>query len=89
MVFLSPRPRGKIWIVSQLVIMAVLFIFLQKLLGAFARADHSYGNVRWYFDVGAAMHEKGFFGVWTPYPPRIPEPALSSLGATEGDCGLH
>ena len=72
MVFMSPRPRGKIWVVSQLVIMTVLFIFLQKMLGAFARADHTYGNVRWYFDVGAAMHARGFFNVWTPYPPVFP-----------------
>jgi len=72
MVFMSPRPRGRIWVVSQLVIMTVIFIFLQKMLGAFARADHTYGNVRWYFDVGAVMHEKGFFNVWTPYPPVFP-----------------
>jgi hypothetical protein len=72
MVFLSPRRKGKIWVVSQLVIMAVLFILLQNLLGVFARADHTYGNVRWYFDVGAATHEKGFFNVWTPYPPVFP-----------------
>ena len=72
MVFMSPRPRGKIWVVSQLVIMTVLFIFLQRVLGTFARADHTYGNVRWYFDVGAAMHVKGFFNVWTPYPPVFP-----------------
>lgn len=72
MVSMNPRPRGKVWVVSQLVIMVVVFIFLQKLLGAFARADHTYGNVRWYFDVGAAMHERGFFNVWTPYPPVFP-----------------
>jgi hypothetical protein len=60
--------------------MVVVFVFLQKLLGTFARADHTYGNVRWYFDVGAAMHERGFLGVWTPYPPVFPG-ALYMLSA--------
>ena len=72
MVFYSPRPRGRTWVVSQAVVMVVLFVFLQKLLGTFAQADHTYGNLRWYFDVGAAMHERGFFNVWTPYPPVFP-----------------
>jgi len=72
MVFFSPRPKGRIWAVSQIAIMVVVFVFLQRLLGAFARADHTYGNLRWYFDVGAAMHERGFFSVWTPYPPVFP-----------------
>lgn len=72
MVFVIPRPGGRIWVISQLVIMVVIFVFLQKLLGAFAKADHTYGNVRWYFDVGSAMHARGFFNVWTPYPPVFP-----------------
>ncbi len=70
--FFGARHKGNILLAARLVIMVVLFVLLQKLLGMFARADHSYGNVRWYFDVGAAMHEKGFFNVWTPYPPVFP-----------------
>jgi hypothetical protein len=72
MVSFNPRRRGWGWAVAQLAIMVIVFVFLQRLLGAFARADHTYGNVRWYFDVGAAMHERGFFKVWTPYPPVFP-----------------
>jgi hypothetical protein len=72
MVFLGPRPGGRIWVVCRVVIMVLLLVLLQKLLGVFARADHTYGNVRWYFDVGAVMHERGFFRVWTPYPPVFP-----------------
>jgi hypothetical protein len=72
MVFFNPRQRGWVWVVAQLAIMVLIFVFLQRLLGAFARADHTYGNVRWYFDVGTAMHERGFFKVWTPYPPVFP-----------------
>lgn len=49
-----------------------LFILLQWLLGHFARVDHTYGNVRWYFGVATRMHDKGFFNVWTPYPPVFP-----------------
>ena len=65
-------PRGRVSAVVQIVVMIILFILLQKVLGVFARPDHTYGNVRWYFDVGAAMHERGFFEVWTPYPPVFP-----------------
>lgn len=65
-------PRGRAWVISQIAIMIVAFLLLQKLLGAFARVDHTYGNVRWYFDVGALMHEKGFFNLWTSYPPVFP-----------------
>jgi hypothetical protein len=72
MVFFNPEPRGWARTLSQLTIMVILFVFLQKFLGLFVRADHTYGNLRWYFDVGAAMHEKGFFNVWTPYPPVFP-----------------
>ncbi len=69
MVIKRPRRAGRIHTVVRLTAMVVLFVLLQELLGKFARADHTYGNLRWYFDVGAAMHERGFFNVWTPYPP--------------------
>lgn len=72
MAFLIPRPGSRAWAISQLAIMMIVFLLLQRLLGAFARVDHTYGNVRWYFDVGALMHEKGFFNLWTSYPPVFP-----------------
>jgi hypothetical protein len=72
MALFAPRPKSRVWVISQIAIMIVVFILLQKLLGAFARVDHTYGNVRWYFDVGALMHEKGFFNLWTSYPPVFP-----------------
>lgn len=72
MAFLIPRPGSRAWPISQLAIMIIVFLLLQRLLGAFARVDHTYGNVRWYFDVGALMHEKGFFNLWTSYPPVFP-----------------
>lgn len=72
MAFLIPRPGSRAWAISQLAIMIIVFLLLQRLLGAFARVDHTYGNVRWYFDVGALMHEKGFFNLWTSYPPVFP-----------------
>jgi hypothetical protein len=56
----------------QFALFPALFILLQTLLGAFARVDHSYGNVRWYFNVAARMHDRGFFNIWTPYPPVFP-----------------
>jgi hypothetical protein len=67
-----PRAGSRLKPIARVLAMAALFVLLQRLLGGFARADHTYGNVRWYFDVGAAMHERGFFGVWTPYPPVFP-----------------
>lgn len=72
MVFFGPRPRGRSWALFQTAIVVILFIFLQKLLSIFAWADHTYGNVRWYYDVGLLMHERGFFNIWTSYPPVFP-----------------
>lgn len=53
-------------------LIVAVFVGMQWFLGIFARVDHTYGNVRWYIDVAQQMHERGFFNVWTPYPPVFP-----------------
>jgi hypothetical protein len=57
---------------SPYVWMLLMFLVLQISLGFLTDPNHYYWNLRWYQGVAEQMHNKGFFEVWTPYPPVFP-----------------